>query len=40
MDFGHIAPFFSLPHGAVAEIDCDAHTFVLLEPACSPRDSA
>jgi muramoyltetrapeptide carboxypeptidase LdcA involved in peptidoglycan recycling len=40
MDFGHTAPFFSLPYGALAEIDCDARTFAVLEPACSPRDSA
>jgi muramoyltetrapeptide carboxypeptidase LdcA involved in peptidoglycan recycling len=38
MDFGHTAPFFSLPYGALAEVDCDTRTFAVLEPPCSPRD--
>ncbi len=33
LDFGHTDPQFILPLGVLAEINCDAHTFHLLEPA-------
>jgi len=33
LDFGHTDPQFVLPLGILAEIDCDARTFRLLEPA-------
>jgi muramoyltetrapeptide carboxypeptidase LdcA involved in peptidoglycan recycling len=33
MDFGHTDPFFVLPYGTHAEIDCDAHRFSITEPA-------
>jgi muramoyltetrapeptide carboxypeptidase LdcA involved in peptidoglycan recycling len=33
MDFGHTDPFFVLPYGVRAEIDCDARTFSITEPA-------
>jgi muramoyltetrapeptide carboxypeptidase LdcA involved in peptidoglycan recycling len=33
MDFGHTDPFFVLPYGVHAEIDCDAHTFSIVESA-------
>ena len=39
MDFGHTDPFFTLPYGARAEIDCDARTFTILDPACTPCPS-
>jgi hypothetical protein len=38
MDFGHTDPFFTLAYGAMAEVDCAARTFAVVEPACSPRD--
>lgn len=31
MNFGHTAPQFALPYGAMAEIDCDALSFSILE---------
>ena len=33
MDFGHTDPFFVLPYGVTAEIDCDARRFSILENA-------
>jgi muramoyltetrapeptide carboxypeptidase LdcA involved in peptidoglycan recycling len=39
MDFGHTDPFFTLPYGVMAELDCDAQRFALIEPACSARES-
>ena len=33
MDFGHTDPFFVLPYGVNAEIDCDAHRFSIVESA-------
>jgi muramoyltetrapeptide carboxypeptidase LdcA involved in peptidoglycan recycling len=33
MDFGHSDPFFVLPYGVNAEIDCDAHRFSIVESA-------
>jgi muramoyltetrapeptide carboxypeptidase LdcA involved in peptidoglycan recycling len=33
MDFGHTDPFFVLPYGVNAEIDCDARTFSIVESA-------
>ncbi len=33
MDFGHTDPFFVLPLGAVAEVDCTAQRFSIVEPA-------
>ena len=33
MDFGHTDPFFVLPYGVNAEIDCDARTFSTVESA-------
>ena len=33
MDFGHTDPFFVLPYGVSAEIDCDAHRFSIVESA-------
>jgi muramoyltetrapeptide carboxypeptidase LdcA involved in peptidoglycan recycling len=33
MDFGHTDPFFVLPYGVSAEIDCDAHSFSIVESA-------
>jgi muramoyltetrapeptide carboxypeptidase LdcA involved in peptidoglycan recycling len=33
MDFGHTDPQFILPLGVAAEVDCEQHTFRLLEPA-------
>ena len=33
MDFGHTDPFFVLPYGVTAEIDCDARRFSIIEPA-------
>ena len=33
MDFGHTAPAFTLPMGCLAEVDCTARTFSLLEPS-------
>jgi muramoyltetrapeptide carboxypeptidase LdcA involved in peptidoglycan recycling len=35
MDFGHTDPFFVLPQGALAEVDCDARRFSVVEPAVS-----
>ena len=34
MDFGHTDPVFVLPLGCRAEINCDTHTFSILENAC------
>jgi muramoyltetrapeptide carboxypeptidase LdcA involved in peptidoglycan recycling len=31
MDFGHTCPVFTLPYGAMAEIDHDRKTFSILE---------
>ncbi|WP_080059233.1 S66 family peptidase [Spirosoma aerolatum] len=31
MDFGHTCPVFSLPYGAMAQIDCSSKTFSILE---------
>ena len=31
MNFGHTAPMFTIPYGAMAEIDCDLHTFSIME---------
>ncbi len=31
MDFGHTDPMFVLPYGVLAEIDCEAQTFAILE---------
>jgi muramoyltetrapeptide carboxypeptidase LdcA involved in peptidoglycan recycling len=33
MDFGHTDPFFVLPYGVRAEIDCDTRSFSITEPA-------
>jgi muramoyltetrapeptide carboxypeptidase LdcA involved in peptidoglycan recycling len=33
MDFGHTDPMFVLPYGVKAEINCDTHTFSILENA-------
>lgn len=33
MDFGHTDPFFVLPYGVLAEVDCDARRFSVVEPA-------
>ena len=33
MDFGHTDPFFVLPYGVAAELDCDARRFSIVEPA-------
>jgi muramoyltetrapeptide carboxypeptidase LdcA involved in peptidoglycan recycling len=33
MDFGHTDPFFVLPYGVRAEVDCDAQRLSVLEPA-------
>jgi muramoyltetrapeptide carboxypeptidase LdcA involved in peptidoglycan recycling len=33
MDFGHTDPFFVLPYGVKAEIDCNARSFSIVEPA-------
>ena len=33
MDFGHTDPFFVLPYGVSAAIDCDAHRFAIVESA-------
>jgi len=33
MDFGHTDPFFVLPYGVRAEIDCDTRTFSISDPA-------
>ena len=33
MDFGHTDPFFVLPYGVKAEIDCDARRFSIVESA-------
>ena len=33
MDFGHTDPFFVLPYGVNAEIDCDARKFSIVESA-------
>jgi muramoyltetrapeptide carboxypeptidase LdcA involved in peptidoglycan recycling len=33
MDFGHTDPFFVLPYGVRADIDCAARTFSIIEPA-------
>jgi muramoyltetrapeptide carboxypeptidase LdcA involved in peptidoglycan recycling len=33
MDFGHTDPFFVLPYGLRAEIDCDAQRFLILDSA-------
>jgi muramoyltetrapeptide carboxypeptidase LdcA involved in peptidoglycan recycling len=33
LDFGHTDPQWIMPLGVMAEVDCDARTFVLLEPA-------
>ena len=33
MDFGHTDPFFVMPYGVRAEIDCDAQTFSIVENA-------
>ena len=35
MDFGHTAPTFILPYGAVVEIDCDKRTFSIIESGVS-----
>ncbi len=35
MDFGHTDPFFTLPYGVQAEIDCQAQTFAILESGVS-----
>ncbi|MDW7661619.1 MAG: LD-carboxypeptidase [Bacillota bacterium] len=32
LNFGHTSPFFVLPYGAIAEINCDESTFTILEP--------
>lgn len=37
MDFGHTDPFFTLPYGVAAELDCDARRFSIVEPACARR---
>ena len=39
MDFGHTDPFFVLPLGVTARIDCDARRFSLPESAVTERDS-
>ena len=31
MDFGHTCPVFSLPYGAMAQIDCTSNTFSIVE---------
>jgi muramoyltetrapeptide carboxypeptidase LdcA involved in peptidoglycan recycling len=33
MDFGHTDPFFVLPYGVNAEVDCDARTVSIVEAA-------
>jgi muramoyltetrapeptide carboxypeptidase LdcA involved in peptidoglycan recycling len=33
IDFGHTDPFFVLPYGVKAEIDCDARTCSIVESA-------
>lgn len=33
MDFGHTDPFFVLPYGVAAEVDCDARRFSVVEAA-------
>ena len=33
LDFGHTDPIFTLPYGAVAEIDCEAASLTLTESA-------
>jgi muramoyltetrapeptide carboxypeptidase LdcA involved in peptidoglycan recycling len=38
MDFGHTDPFFVLPYGVRARIDCDARRFAILEPAVCERE--
>ena len=35
MDFGHTDPMFILPYGIIAQIDCDAKQFAILESAVS-----
>jgi muramoyltetrapeptide carboxypeptidase LdcA involved in peptidoglycan recycling len=35
MDFGHTDPVFTLPYGVMAELDCDARTFAILESGVS-----
>ncbi|KPU43523.1 LD-carboxypeptidase [Oxobacter pfennigii] len=32
MTFGHSEPMCILPYGALAEVDCDSKTFIILEP--------
>ena len=37
LDFGHTDPFFTIPYGALAEMDVDALTLRILEPGVSER---
>ena len=40
MDFGHTDPVFTLPYGVLAELNCTAQTFTILESAVHPRETA